>query len=184
MQALGNAPTELTPGDAIIAYVNTCDVYTGICSDPSPMSNKDVLMSQNPPSKMEVPVHANKNRKADRFIELSWDHVVKTSDKKAKPYVIEKCEGSLEACRSPSAQFREVGKTNDPFWKQNLTPGQYDYAFRVKACTSCGCSLACDPLPVRVEKLCTMPLVRASTSQCGVKFNWVAPSACGNVQKY
>jgi len=61
MQALGNAPTELTPGDAIIAYVNTCDVYTGICSDASPMSNKDVLMSQNPPSKMEVPVHKNKN---------------------------------------------------------------------------------------------------------------------------
>jgi len=76
MQALGHSPTNLTPGDAIIAYVKTCDVYTGRCSDFSPISNKNVLMSQNPPSKMEMPSHANQERKADRFIELTWSHVV------------------------------------------------------------------------------------------------------------
>jgi len=45
MQALGNDPAGLTPGDSIIAYVKTCDVYTGRCSENSPKSNTDILMS-------------------------------------------------------------------------------------------------------------------------------------------
>jgi hypothetical protein len=117
MQALGNDPTALSPGDAIIAYVKTCDVYTGRCSDYSPMSNKDVLMSQNPPGKMDMPSHANQDSKADRFIELAWDDIVSTSDPRAKPYVVEMCEGSLEACRTVGAQYNEIGKTKASDWR-------------------------------------------------------------------
>jgi len=66
---------------------------------------------------MEMPSHSNKDRKADRFIELNWQHAVQTTDPEAKPYVVEMCEGPLEACRTVGAQFREIGRSKEAYWK-------------------------------------------------------------------